>query len=420
MTILIVLLFFSGFFSASETALMSLNKIKLRHMVDEKVKGALLVNQLVEDPNKLLGSILVGNNIVNIGASALATSIAIEHFGYAGVGIATGVMTIFVLIFGEITPKTLASQNSEKVSLKVSRTISIITKLLSPIVIILTFVTNLVIRLFGGKATKVQPFITEEEFMTMVNVSHEEGILEVEERQMIHNVFEFGDSKVHDVMTPRTDMIALEVNSSYSDIMAVFKSEQFSRIPIYEDTIDNIIGVLYVKDLIFLDINKEEFKMSNYIRDPYFTFEFKRTAELFEEMRKAKVPIAIVLDEYGGTSGLITMEDLVEEIVGDIEDEYDLQEKEIEIVGENEYVVDGTTRLDLVNEMLNLDLQSEDFDSIGGFIIGLVGKLPEIGDTVSYRNLQFSIENIDKNRIDKIRVIARIEEDEKSWQDIVS
>lgn len=403
---LFILLSLSAFFSSSETALMSLSKIRLRHMVEEKIKGADIISKLLDDPSKLLGSILVGNNIVNIGASALATSLAINIWGNAGVGIATGIMTILVLIFGEITPKSLAVQNTEKTALKVARLIYFITVVLSPIVAILMSITNLIIKLFGGNTEKKNTFITEEELKTMVDVSHEEGVLEGEEKKMIYNVFEFGDSQAKDVMTPRTDMAAIEIHSTYDEIIALFKQEQFSRMPVYEDNTDNIVGILYIKDLIFFEGNKDKFNLEQLIRPPYFTYEFKGTSELFSEMRAKRTPMAIVLDEYGGTAGIVTMEDLVEEIVGDIEDEYDERDEEIQVIKEDEYVVDGSTRIDFLNEMIGTDIESEDFDSIGGFVIGILGRLPEQGENVEYSHIKFIVESIDKNRIEKLRVLT--------------
>lgn len=375
-------------------------------MVEEQVKGSNIVSNLLEKPSRLLGSILVGNNIVNIGASSIATYLAIEYFGDKGVGIATILMTIFVLIFGEITPKSLAAANSEKISLKVARIIRFITIVLEPVVTVLMHVTNQLIKIFGGKADRKQPFITEEELKTMVHVSHEEGVLEGEEKKMIYNVFEFGDSQVREVMTPRTDMVAIEEKTSFEIIIEIFKDKQFSRLPVYQETIDNIIGVLYIKDLILNYGDDRAFNLKNYMRLPYFTYEFNKTCELFQEMRTNRIPIAIVLDEYGGTSGIITMEDLVEEIVGDIQDEYDEFEEEIIVIKEDEYIVEGSTKIDTVNEMLGILIESETFDSIGGFVLGELGRLPEEGETVKYNDIEFVIEKIDKNRIQKLRILT--------------
>lgn len=402
--LLAVLIGMSAFFSASETALMSLSKIRIRHMVEEKVRGAEAVSKLVENPSKLLGSILVGNNVVNIGASALATSLALHYFGNIGVGIATGLMTITVLIFGEITPKSLAAQHSEFISLKIVNVIGFFVVIFNPLVTVLLAFTNVFIRILGGKPARVQPFITEDELKTMVTVSHEEGVLEGEEKQMIYNVFEFGDAQVRDVMTPRTDMIALEIGSSYEKILETFKEEQFSRIPIYQETTDNIVGILYIKDLIFKASDKEVFDINDYIREPYLTFEFKKTTELFKELRAKRLPMAIVLDEYGGTAGIVTVEDLIEEIVGDIRDEYDDHEEDIEIVKEDEYIVEGGTRIDELNELIGVNIESEDFDTIGGFIVGEFGYIPEVNETIEYNGIKFVIEEVDRNRIEKLRI----------------
>lgn len=371
-------------------------------MVERKVKGAETVLKLTSNPNQLLGAILVGNNIVNISASSLATYMAIKYFGDTGVGIATGIMTILILVFGEITPKSLAIKDSEKMALIVAPFILVITKVLRPVVYLLTSFTNLLIR---GTGSSNQPFITEDELKTMVQVSHEEGVLQGEERKMIDNVFEFGDSQVEEVMTPRTDMAAIEIQSNYDEIIAIFKETQFSRIPVYKEIIDDIVGILYIKDLIFYDSEKDVFDISQYIREPFFTYEFKKITELFEEMRKNRMPVAIVLDEYGGTSGIITMEDLVEEIVGQIEDEYDEEKREIEIINDNEYLVDGSSKIDLVNEIIGLDIYSEQFDSIGGFILGELNRLPHNGEVFKYNDIKFIVEQVQRNRIEKIKIV---------------
>lgn len=402
--ILIVLLIMSGFFSMSETALMSLSKIRIRHMVEEGVKGAKLVEKLTEDPNRLLGAILIGNNVVNIGASALATTIATKIFGSAGAGIATGVMTILVLIFGEITPKSIAKQKSEKVALRVSKIINIIVKILKPFIGIFTAISSIFIRMFGGDPKASEPFITEEELRTMVGVSEEEGVLEDVEKEMIFNVFDFADAHVKDVMVQRVDIIAVDLEATYEEVLEIIKTEQFSRIPVYNQTIDDIVGVLNVKDLIMAEKSSEAFKVSNYMREPYYTFEFKKIKELFSEMKKTRNHISVVLDEYGGTVGIVTIEDLIEEVFGDIEDEYDDYEKEIEVIKEDEYVVDGSARLDDISELIGVNMESEEFDSVGGLVIGELGRFPEQNEEVQLNNIRFVVEEIDKNRIKKVRI----------------
>lgn len=384
---------------------MSLSKIRIRHMVEDGVKGAKLVEKLTEDPNKLLGSILVGNNVVNIGASALATSVAMKAFDESGVGIATAIMTILVLIFGEITPKSIAKQRSEGVALKVSGIVNIFVKTLRPFVAIFTFISSFILKLFGGDLNKDQPFITQEELKTMVDVGEEEGVLEEEEKEMIFNVFEFGDIQVKDVMVQRVDIVALGLDSTYDDVIDIIKEEQFSRIPVYNDSIDDIIGIMYVKDLILLN-NKDNFKVQDCIREAYYTFEFKKVTELFKEMKKSRNHMAVVLDEYGGTVGIVTIEDLLEEIVGEIEDEYDELEEEIEVVKEDEYIVDGRIRLDDLSDLIGVKMESEEFDSIGGFVIGQLGRIPEPKEEVSYENMRFVVEEIDKNRIKKVRIFT--------------
>ncbi|HAU5038901.1 TPA: HlyC/CorC family transporter, partial [Clostridioides difficile] len=374
---LIVLLIGSAFFSASETALMSLSKIRIRYMQDEGVKGAKLVSSLIENPNKLLSSILVGNNVVNIAATSISTSLFIGLMGEKGVALATAVMTVLVLIFGEITPKTIAANNSEKVSLLVSKPIKAIIFILRPIVWIFNIITNIIFKLFGITNKGAKSFITEEELKTMVNVSHEEGVLEMEEREIINNVFEFGDMQAKNAMVQRIDMVAIDMEDSYDEIIQVFKTEKLSRMPVYEETIDDIVGILNIKDIIFLsDEEIESFDIKNYMREPFFTYEFKKITQLLEEMKLEKSQMAIVVDEYGGTSGLLTIEDLVEVIVGDIEDEYDEEEDEIQVIKEDEYIVDGSTKIGDVNELIGVNLESEEFDSIGGFIIGHLSRLP--------------------------------------------
>jgi len=372
-------------------------------MAEENIKGANRVKELVDNPSSLLASILVGNNVVNIASSSLATVLAINLIGSRGVAISTILMTIIVLIFGEITPKTLASQNSEQVSLRVANPIFIVSKMLKPVVIITTTISNFFIKLLGGKSDSNKPFITEDELKTIVDVSEEEGILNLEEKDMIHNVFQFGDLYAKDVMVQRVDIIALDIEESLDKIISVIKEEGFSRIPIYSDTIDNIVGILNVKDIIFMEDTKN-FTLKNYMREITYTYEFRKVTELFKDMNKNRQHMVVVLDEYGGTVGIVTIEDLIEEIVGDISDEYDDEEPEIYVVKEDEYIVGGSIRIEDINELIGTSIESEEFDSIGGFIIGVLGRFPNINEEISYSNYRFIIEDIDRNRIKKIRI----------------
>ncbi|CEN75764.1 membrane protein [[Clostridium] sordellii] len=407
--ILAILLVSSGFFSASETALMSLSKIRIRHMQEEDIKGSKLVGKLTEDSGKLLSSILVGNNIVNIAATSLSTSlfITILNGRSEAVPVATAVMTILVLIFGEITPKTIAANNSEKVAIAVSKPIKLIIWILTPIVWIFNIITGVIFKIFGIKSNMGQPYITEEELKTMVNVSHEEGVLEIEERQIINNVFQFGDMQAKEAMVQRLDMVCINAQDSYEEVINLFKEEQFSRMPVYEESVDDIIGIVNIKDVIFLSEDEiNNFDIRNYVREAFFTYEFKKITELLEEMKKDKSQMAIVVDEYGGTSGLITIEDLVEEIVGEIEDEYDEEDEDIQVIKEDEYIIDGGKKISEVNELIGTNLESEEFDSIGGFIIGYLKRLPEENEVIEVDNVRFCIEGLDKNRIKKIRVFT--------------
>ena len=406
LVLLLIFLFLSSFFSAAETAFMTLNKIHLRNMIDNNVKNAERVKKIFDSPQKLLSTILISNNLVNIGASSIATSLAIKLSGNnAGVlFLSTGIITFLILVFSEITPKHFASQHPEDIALKVAKPILILAYLMTPIVFILNMITNGIIFLLGANPKDKHPVITESELKTIVNVSHEEGVLEVDEREMINNVFEFKSSAAKDVMIPRTDVIAINLETDYDDIMEIFKTEGLSRIPVYRETIDNIIGILYLKDFMF-NADKNNFDLKKYIRQPFFTYEYKPTRELFGIMRVKRIPMAIILDEYGGTSGIITIEDLVEEIVGDIADEYDENELQIEKIKENEYIVDGSTKIDDVNQELNINLKSDDFDSIGGYLIGVIGYFPKAKEIIETDGLKFVIEQINKNRIERVKII---------------
>ncbi len=406
--LLFIFLLLSSFFSASETAFISLNKLHLRNMIDNGVKNADMVKKISDIPQKLLSTILIGNNLVNIGASTLATSIAIKLSGNNGLVLilCTALITFLILIFSEITPKHFANQNPEKITLSVAKPISFCVWFFTPLVYVLNLITNGIIFILGGKSDNNHPLITEADLKTIVDVSHEEGVLEVDEREMINNVFEFGSSDAKDVMIPRTDLVAINLDTPYDEIVELFKTEGFSRIPVYRETIDDIVGILHLKDFMF-NTDKNNFKLEDCLRKPFFTYEYKPTRELFTIMRVKRIPIAIILDEYGGTAGIITMEDLVEEIVGDIADEYDELEQSIECIKENEYVVDGSVKIDDVNEELHIKLQSEDFDSIGGYLIGVLGRFPKPKEIIETDDLKFIIERVNKNRIEKIRILKK-------------
>lgn len=405
--ILLILLLLSCFFSSAETSLTTVNKLRIRSLADENVKGAKTVVKLIENPSKMLSAILIGNNVVNLSASSIATSLAIDHFGSVGAGIATGIVTIMILIFGEITPKTLATIHAEKLSLNYSGIIYLLTQLLTPVIYIVNQISLTILRLLRVDPNTRVSAITENELRTIVDVSHEEGIIESEERRMITNVVDFGDSLAKDVMVPRIDMEFADINLTYDELVTAFSIEKFTRMPVYQETRDNIVGIVNLKDVFFYQGKKEDFCLKDIMRDPYFTYEYKKTSELFIEMKRESIPIAIVLDEYGATAGLLTLEDLIEEIVGDIRDEYDSDEEDsIQCINENEFIADGNTKLDDINEVIGLHIESNDYDSIAGHIIGLLDHLPSQGETVEEDHVIYTVDAVDKNRIDKVHIVV--------------
>lgn len=402
----LIMVLLSAFFSSAETALTTVNRIRIQSLVEQGNKKARILEKVIADSGKMLSTILIGNNIVNMAASALMTTLTIEVFGNTFVGIATGILTLIILLFGEITPKTLASIHSEKLALSYARVIYWLMTLLTPIVFIIGKLSNVVMALLGVDPDAKTSSMTEHELRTLVNVSQEEGVIEREEQQMIYNVFDFGDSTAKDVMIPRIDMTFVDITSTYEDLLAIFKEDMHTRFPVYEDNTDNVIGIINIKDLLLFPEDKT-FSLRDILREPYFTYEHKATAELMIEMRKASVNLAIVLDEYGSTAGLVTLEDLLEEIVGEIRDEYDVDEEEDvkEIQPGIEYVALGSAKLDDVNDVLNIHLYSEEYDSIGGYIIEKLDSLPSHGQSVTTDSgIRLVVDEIDKNRIELVHI----------------
>lgn len=410
--IVIGLLALSAFFSSSETAMMAVNKIRVRNLADAGLSSAQTLMKVLDNQPKMLSAILIGNNIVNISASSLATILVTRAFGDMYVGVGTGILTLLVLIFGEITPKTSATLYSETMALRFAKPIYMIMQVLTPVIFIVDKLSQGVLRLLHVDPNKKQDAITEDELRTIVEVSHEEGVIESDEKKMIYNVFDFGDSVAKDIMVPRIDMTFIDVDATFSEVIEVFREVKYTRYPVYEETTDNVIGIINIKDLLLTE-NQKKFCIRDYLREPLYTYEFKKTAELMVELRKTQNNIAIVLDEYGATAGLITLEDMLEEIVGEIRDEYDEDEEDlIRRIGPREYVVEAAMKLDDLNDQLGMDLESEDYDSIGGFIIGLLDHLPEEGEEVTHKTLRFVVDKVDRNRIDKIHLYIQEEETE--------
>lgn len=403
--LLLVLLLLSAFFSSAETALTTVNQIRIKTKADEGDKRAKRVLLITADSGKMLSAILIGNNIVNITASSVATLLADKLFGNAGVTIATAILTVLILIFGEITPKTMATIYAEKLSLAYSGVIYTLMKILTPVIFIINKLSTGFLLLLHVDPSKKNTTMTEIELRTIVDASHDDGVIESTEREMINNVFDFGDSLAKDVMVPRIDMTFAQVDSTREELIALFRENKYTRIPVYEDTTDNVIGILNMKDLLLCD-NDEDFHIRDILREAYFTYEFKNTSELMIEMRKNAINIAIVLDEYGTTAGLITLEDLLEEIVGDIRDEYDDDEEEmLQQINNLEYLAEGSMKIDDINTALDLELESDDYDSIGGFIIEHLDHLPEEKESITLENgITLEVESVEKNRIDKVHI----------------
>ncbi len=403
--VLAVLLLLSALFSSAETAMMSCNKIKIRSLEEEGDKRAVLLNKILDNRPKLLSTLLIGNNVVNLSASSISTVLATQLLGSSGAGIATGILTILILIFGEISPKTLATIHADSLALFYCKPLAFMMKIMTPIIFIVNALANGFLRMLHVDPNAKAAGMTEEELRTIVDVSHEDGVIEQDERNMIRNVVDFGDSRARDVMVPRIDMKLIDVSATYEELMEVFRKNMFTRIPVYEESVDNVIGIINMKDIIFYN-GETPFVLRDYMRSAYYIYEYKKTAELLSELRAANVSIAIVLDEYGTTAGLVTIEDLVEEIVGDIRDEYDEEEPdEFTEISEQEYIVEGSAKLDDVNEKLELKLESEDYDTIGGFMMGLLDHLPTEGETVEFEGISFTAERMDKKRVDTIRMI---------------
>ncbi|WP_081848823.1 hemolysin family protein [Clostridium sp. KNHs205] len=406
MIILGILLLLSIFFSSARTAFTTVNKLRIRSLSEEGNKKARLVNDLLEKPARMQNTILIGNVIINLSISSLATSLALDHFTPVGVVIIIAALIFVMLIFARMIPNTLAEMDSEKFVLRFGRLLLLFIRIMSPLTFLVTRISSLILMIFHVNTREKASVITEDELRSIVEVSHEEGVIEMEEKQMITNVVDFGDSMAKDVMVPRVDMVFAEVSLSYDELVELFSKDKYTRMPVYSESRDNVIGILNLKDIFFYQGSKEEFQIKDIMREPYFTYEYKKTTELLKEMRKNYVSLAIVLDEYGTTTGLITLEDLLEEIVGEIRDEYDADEEDsIRKISDTEYIVDGNTKLDEINDALDLELESDDYDSIAGHLIYLLDHLPEVGESITEDNIIYTVDAVMKNRIDKVHIV---------------
>lgn len=400
---IVLLLILSAFFSSAETALTTANQIRIHSLAEGGNKRALRVLKITKDMSKMLSAILVGNNLVNISASALVTSLAIDLWGNRFIGIATGTLTLLILIFGEISPKTVASKYPETISMAYAGIIFILMKILTPIIFIINTISLGLMKLFRIDVNKTHISLSSSEIRTIVNASHKNGEIESDAHEVINNMFDFREAQAKDIMIPRIDMTFVSAECTYDELLEIYEKDKFTRLPVYQNDTNDVIGIINMKDLLLVR-DTESFDIRTIMREPFFTYEHKNTAELFIKMRDESISMTIVLDEYGDTAGLITLEDLLEEIVGDIHDEYDLdEEQDLIAVGPNEYTIQGSMDLDDLNETLHVNLISDDYDSVGGFIFGLLDHLPsEEEDITTDNGIYFKVISMNKNRVEKL------------------
>ncbi len=403
--VLFILLFLSSFFSSAETAFSTVSRIRIRTLCEEGDKRALTAQSVLDRYSKMLSAILIGNNIVNLSASSLTTTLATDLFGSVAVGIATGVLTVLVLLFGEIVPKTKAMSRAEKMVLSYAKIITLLMWILTPVIFIIDKMSNALLRLSHIDPNQKIAALTESDLHTLIDVSHEDGVIESEEKEMIHNVFDFSDSVAKDIMIPRINMTTISLSAGYRDVLRVFQDSMYTRIPVFDDDPDYIIGIINIKDFLLLT-NKSAFHVQDILREVHYTYEYKNPSDLMLEMREKGSAVFMVQNEYGATAGMITFEDLLEEIVGEIRDEYDEDEKElIQALNDGEYLIEGSMKLDDINDALSLHLESEDYDSIGGMIIDKLERLPKRMDRVTLENgTVLEASQVRRNRIEKVKL----------------
>lgn len=401
--ILIILLFFSAFFSGSEIALVSLTRFKVRQMVEKKSLGAVFIKKLKDNPHRMLATILIGNNLVNVAASVIAASLMIDVFHSYAVGITTGIMTFLILVFGELTPKLIASQRNETISQLIAAPLWYMSVILTPVIYILDILTKLLMGILGIKAQK--KVITEEEIMTMIKTAEEEGSIKEIEKEMIDSIFEFDDINISEIATPRADITLIDSESKITDAIRLISKDKYSRMPVYKDQKDNIVGILYLKDIVpYLKGKKRDVCVSRVMKEPYFVPETMNIGNLLRQLQKKKEQMAIVVDEHGSVIGVVTMEDVLEEIVGEIMDETDKVDPHIRKIGKKTWMVKGKTDIDEINEKLHLKIKEEGYDTLSGFILHHIGRIPKEDEEIIYNNCVLKIEEVKGQRISKVRV----------------
>jgi len=401
------------FFAGSETALTVLHRIRVRRLVAEVDRAKAGLSLWLQDPNRLLTTILIGNAIGVIFASVLVTSVALDlSFSYGWsqkltVGFATLIATVLILIFGEILPKTYARENAERISILSIEPLRWITNIFSPLIQVMVVPANFLIRLFGGRDFRSVPLFTVREVETLIEVGAKEGTLDDEEKKMIQSSLQFGETIAREVMVPRIDMECVDINDAPEEIFRRIGKMRYSRVPVYKGNLDNIIGIIYAKDLLTAWRNRELIILEDIMRQAYFVPETKKISELLEEFRKGRMHLAVVVDEYGVTAGLVTIEDLIEEIMGDIMDEYDVKEGTIMKLSDRESVVYAKEDLDKINEELGLELPAEEFDSLGGLVVDLFGRVPRAGEEINFGNLKFIVQEADRKKVIKLKIMRK-------------
>jgi CBS domain containing-hemolysin-like protein len=408
--IILIALILAALAASAETSLTSISRVRLRQLVEQKVPQAIVVERLHRDPNAYLSTILIVNTVAIIVASSTATLLALHLYRErVAEWLVSIVLSLIVLVACEITPKTLALQRAERVALRLARLVAWATLVMRPVVFVLTAITRLILRIMGGRAQVRGPFVTEEELKMLVSVGEEEGVLEEEEREMIHGIFEMGDMRVREVMVPRTDLVAIEANEPVEKAVELVTKHGHTRIPVYDGNLDHIVGVLYAKDLLRAVVRGEHKSLREIARKPYFTPESNKVQDVLRDLRKNRVHMAIVVDEYGGTAGAVTIEDILEEIVGPIQDEYDIgEEDEIQFISPNEVILDGRVSVDDVNELLKLNLAGDDYDTIGGYVLNQLGAAPKVGATLRLGSAELRVEAVQGTRIKKVRIRSDI------------
>ena len=414
LVILIVCILLSAFFSGSETAFISLQKYRIQHLVEKKAKGASTVSRLINRPERLLSTVLFGNNLVNTAAAALATVLAISAWGTdKGTVIATVTVTVILLIFAETTPKTLATRHAEKISLTLARPIEIISWIFSPFVIALSWIAGLFTKMVGGTPVR-QSIISGEEIRTLISVGQQEGTVEETEAEMLNNVFDFGESQIGEIIIPRTDVVSVEKGSKLSDFLKIYAAHPLTRYPVIQDNMDNVVGILSIKDVLMAlalgKVNPDSL-VDDLLRPPYFAPETKPVDEVFAEMRDKNHHMVIVVDEFGGTTGVVSVSQLLEEIVGPVGEELAHAEKDFQAISDNTFQIDGAMRLEDANREIELDLAPGDYDTVAGFMLHHLGHIPKVNEVLKYKNLRLVVTKMKRRKIEEIQLTKEIPEE---------